>query len=92
MSLTDLVETWLRSKPAIGWCIYRYPNSEYICDYIFCREHTWPMVEDDDYIIAIFKDRITTFAKPIIEIQAGNPEFLDKLWIILHSHYKEYHH
>lgn len=91
MDLTDLIETWLRSKPATGWGVYRYPNSGAICDYIFCREHTWPMTAGDDYVVAIFEDRITAFTKPILEVQAGDPCFLDKLWSILQNHNKEYH-
>jgi hypothetical protein len=91
MSLTDLIETWLRSKPAIGWGVYRYPNRG-LCDYVFCREHSWPMIEGDDYIVAIFTDHIAAFTRPIIEVQAGDPLFLDKLWHILDNHYKEYHH
>lgn len=91
MLLTDLIETWLRSKPAFGWGVYRYPNSGAICDYIFCREHTWPMTEGDDYVVAIFPDHITAFIKPTQEVQAGDPLFLDKLWAILDDHNKEYH-
>ena len=91
MSLTDLIESWLRSKPAIGWGVYRYPNSGGICDYIFCREHSWPMTEGDDYIVAIFSDHIAAYTKPIIEVNASDPEFLNKLWAILQDHHKRYH-
>lgn len=91
MDLTDLVEDWLRSKPAVGWGVYRRATPDTICDYIFCRDHTYPMTEGDDYVIAIFEGYVVAFANPVITIQAGDPEFLNKLWAILKDHHTEFH-
>lgn len=91
MDLTDLIEGWLQSKPAVGWGVYRRSSPGDICNYIFCRDHTYPMTEGDDYVIAIFDNYITAFTNPVITIQASDPEFLNKLWVVLKNHFIEYH-
>ena len=92
MSLTDLIEEWLHSRQFIGWKIDRIKPTNYLtCDYIICRDHTFPMTVGDDYVIAIFDTYVSQLANPDDILHASDPKFLDKLWTILDHHYNFYH-
>jgi hypothetical protein len=91
MSLTDLIEAWLKSRNAAGWQVSRYRSIPTICNYIVCRDHTWPMTAGDDYVIAIFGDHIVPFSSSSTALYATDPEFLNKLWNILSDHNSRYH-
>lgn len=91
MSLTDLIEHWLKSHDTKRWKIDRNTQSIAKGNYIVCSDHTYPMMMSHDYIIVIFDTYIVPLTMTGNIVNASDPEFINKLSNILESHYSHYH-